>query len=179
MSDLRRPHPRTGAATDAPDRSARVLITAIVLVRAFFALTVFAGVYTDRLWYRSVGYSGVFTRLLWTKVGLFLIFGLLMAASVAANMVIAYRFRPLFRPASPEQTGLDRYRDGVDPIRTWLVVGVAVVIGLFAGTSARGSGALPAVAQRRAVRDARTRTSTRTSASTSSTCRGCTTSSTS
>ena len=41
----------------------------------------------------------MFTKVLGTKVLLFLVFGLLMGAVVAANVVLAYRFRPLFRPA--------------------------------------------------------------------------------
>ena len=53
-------------------------------------------------------------------------------------MYLAYRFRPLFRPPSPEQSGLDRYREVVTPIRMWLMIGVAVLLGLFAGTSASG-----------------------------------------
>ena len=40
-----------------------------------------------------------------------------MGAAVAANVVVAYRFRPLFRPASQEQVNLDRYREVVDPLR--------------------------------------------------------------
>ena len=61
-----------------------------------------------------------------------------MGAVVAANIVVAYRFRPLFRPASQEQVNLDRYRDVVDPLRRWLVVAIAVVLGLFAGGSGSG-----------------------------------------
>ncbi len=75
---------------------------------------------------------------MWTRIGLFLVFGVVMGAVVGVNIFLAYRFRPLFRPASPEQTGLDRYRDAVTPIRTWLLLGVSVVIGLFAGASGMG-----------------------------------------
>ncbi|NYD41054.1 UPF0182 family protein [Nocardioides panaciterrulae] len=121
-----------------PGRSRALVITAVAVVLAFFVLTTFAGWYTDRLWYRSVGFGGVFTKLFWTKTGLFLFFGVLMAVVVGANMALAYRMRPLFRPSSPEQTGLDRYREVVTPIRTWLLVGVSVVVGLFAGSSALG-----------------------------------------
>ena len=53
-------------------------------------------------------------------------------------MYFAHRFRPFFRPDSPEQAGLERYRDAVLPVRGWLVAGVSVVIGLFAGTAAAG-----------------------------------------
>jgi uncharacterized membrane protein (UPF0182 family) len=120
-------------------RRARILLIVVVgVIAAFFLVTLFASLYTDRLWYSSVGYSGVYDRVLWTRVGLFFGFGLVMAASVAANMVVAYRTRPFHRPDSPEQTGLDRYRDAVAPIRTLLLVSVAGVIGLFAGVAANG-----------------------------------------
>ena len=134
--DPRRPTPR--GRTPPPRRSRALVITASVLVVGFFALTTSAGFFTDRMWYAAVGFPEVFSTLFWTRAGLFLVFGALMAVVVGANMYLAYRLRPMFRPNSPEQTGLDRYRDAVDPIRTWLLVGVAVLLGLFAGTSASG-----------------------------------------
>jgi len=122
----------------SPQRSRALIGTIIVLVIAFFLISVFTGVWTDRLWFKSVDYSSVFTKVLGTKVLLFLVFGLLMGAVVAANVVLAYRFRPLFRPPSQEQANLDRYREVVDPLRRWLVIAVAVVLGLFAGGSGSG-----------------------------------------
>ena len=119
-------------------RSRALLITGLVLVLAFFALTTFSSIYTDRLWYRSEGYGDVFSKLFWTRTGLFLVFGVLMAAAVGANMYLAHRFRPFFRPDSPEQAGLERYRDAVLPVRGWLLAGVSAVIGLFSGTAAAG-----------------------------------------
>ena len=127
------PPPRTGSR-----RSRALIITAVVLVLGFLGLSTFANLYTDRLWYQDGGYPEVFTTLFWTKTLLFLIFGLLMAVVVGLNIYLAYRFRPFFRPTSSEQNGLDRYRDAVTPIRTWLLVGVAIVLGAFAGSSAIG-----------------------------------------
>ncbi|GAB3785170.1 UPF0182 family membrane protein [Nocardioides ungokensis] len=139
MSELFDDDPReTSPASRPPRRSRALIITALVVVLGFFALTTFAGLYTDRLWYKYAGYSEVFSTLFWTKTGLFFFFGLLMAAVVGVNIYLAYRLRPLFRPNSPEQTGLDRYRDAVTPIRTWLLVGVSLVVGAFAGSSAVG-----------------------------------------
>ena len=88
---------------------------------AFFLASVFTGIWTDRLWFRSVGYSDVFTTVLGTRVLLFLVFGLLLGAVVAPNIVLAFRFRPVFRPASQEQVNLDRYREVVEPMRRWLL----------------------------------------------------------
>ncbi len=121
-----------------PRRSRALIITAAILIVGFFALTTFASFWTNRAWYQATGYSDVFTTKLWTQVGLFFVFGGLMGLIVGANMYLAYRFRPLFRLPSPEQSGLDRYREVVTPIRLWLTIGVAVLLGLFAGTSASG-----------------------------------------
>ena len=139
MSELFDDDPRD-TPPPAPERgrSRALAITAVVVIFTFFMLTAFAGLYTDRLWFKSIGYAGVFTTLFWTKAGLFLVFGAVMALVVGANMYVAYRMRPLFRPNSPEQTGLDRYREAVTPIRTWLLVGVSLVLGMFAGSSALG-----------------------------------------
>jgi uncharacterized membrane protein (UPF0182 family) len=116
-----------------------VLITSIVLLVLFFAMSAFTGFWTDRLWFSSVGYSGVFTRLVVTKAALFVAFGLLMAVLVVLNILIAYRTRPRFRPASPEQIGLDRYRQAIEPIRLWVVLGTGAVVGAFAGASGSGT----------------------------------------
>src|SRR5436189_4749399 len=104
--------PTRGAAPrpERPGWARAVLITAIVLLALFFAMSAFTGFWTDRLWFKSVGYSGVFTRLVLTKTVLFLVFGAVLGVIVALNMFLAYRARPRFRPASPEQIGLDRYR---------------------------------------------------------------------
>ncbi|GAB2884428.1 UPF0182 family membrane protein [Nocardioides pacificus] len=122
----------------APGRSRALLITAVVLVLAFLALTGISSFWTERLWFRSLDYGSVFTTLLWTRVGLFLIFGAVMVAAVAVNLYLAYRFRPLFRPPSPEQSSLERYREAVHPVRLWLLIGISSLMGVFAGTSAAG-----------------------------------------
>jgi uncharacterized membrane protein (UPF0182 family) len=128
------------APAPRPRRSRALIGTVVVVIAAFFLVSVFTGVWTDRLWFRSLGpqYGAVFSKVLGTKVLLFLVFGLLMAVVVAANVVIAYRYRPLFRPSSQEQANLDRYREVVDPLRRWLLVALAVVLGLFAGGSGAG-----------------------------------------
>src|SRR3954449_1111024 len=92
------------SASAPPPRSSRrsraLIITAVVLVLAFLGLSTFAGLYTDRLWYKDGGYSEVFSTLFWTKTVLFVIFGALMGLAVGANIYLAYRFRPFFRPNS-------------------------------------------------------------------------------
>ena len=138
MSDLFDEGEEQRRTAPEPRRSRALIITAVILVVGFFALTTFAAFWTDRAWFDNVGFSGVFTTLIWTRIGLFAAFGGLMGLFVGLNMYLAYRFRPLYRPPSPEQSSLDRYREVVTPIRLWLTIGVSVLLGLFAGTSASG-----------------------------------------
>ena len=67
-------------------RPGTLVITAIILIVAFMLLSGFASFWTERLWFRSVGYSEVFTTLLLTRIGLFLVFAGLMGAVVALTM---------------------------------------------------------------------------------------------
>ncbi|HET8718331.1 MAG TPA: UPF0182 family protein, partial [Nocardioidaceae bacterium] len=87
--------PRPAARPTPPGRSRALVGTAIVLVVAFILVSVFTGIWTDRLWFSSVAYSSVFTKLLGTRILLFVLFGVVMGGFVALNMVLAYRFRPL------------------------------------------------------------------------------------
>ncbi|MGV9254053.1 UPF0182 family membrane protein [Streptomyces sp. NPDC003697] len=120
-----------------PSRTVRsLLMTLGVLAVLGMAFTMFAGFWTDWLWYRSVRYSSVFTTTLWTKIGLFFVFGLLMAAAVGVNIWLAHRLRPPLSAMSAEQQNLDRYRMGISPYKKWLLLGITALVGLVAGASA-------------------------------------------
>ncbi|MER7753575.1 UPF0182 family protein [Kitasatospora sp. NPDC097643] len=122
-----------------PSRRARVaLLTLGVLAVLFLLFVMFAGFWTDWLWFRSVHYSSVFTTQLWTKVGLFAVFGLLMAVIVGFNIWLAHRLRPPLSAMSVEQQSLDRYRAGLAPFKRWALIGISLVIGLVAGAAASG-----------------------------------------
>lgn len=122
-----------------PSRRARTLLMTLgVLAVLAMAFIMFAGFWTDWLWYRSVRYSSVFTTTLWTKIGLFSVFGLLMAVIVGLNIWLAHRMRPPLSAMSLEQQSLDRYRMSIAPFKKWLLVGIAALVGLIAGASAAG-----------------------------------------
>lgn len=131
---------RPAAAAPGPPqkRSKALVVTAVVLLVGFLLLTAFSSLWTERMWFASVDYSGVFTTLILTRVGLFAVFGLLMALAVGVNIYLAHRFRPLFRPASLEQESLDRYREAINPVKGWALAGFAALMGVFAGASAAG-----------------------------------------
>ncbi|WP_306970597.1 UPF0182 family membrane protein [Streptomyces afghaniensis] len=122
-----------------PSRRVRTLLMTLgVLAVLGMVFTMFAGFWTDWLWYRSVNYSSVFTTTLWTKIGLFFVFGLLMALAVGVNIWLAHRLRPPLSAMSMEQQNLDRYRMGIAPYKKWLLLGITALVGLIAGASASG-----------------------------------------
>jgi uncharacterized protein len=122
-----------------PSRRARTLLMTLgVLAVLAMAFVMFAGFWTDWLWYRSVHYSSVFTTTLWTKIGLFAVFGLLMGIAVGFNIWLAYRLRPPLSAMSLEQQSLDRYRMGLAPFKKWVLLAVTALVALIAGASASG-----------------------------------------
>ncbi|MFJ3638578.1 UPF0182 family protein [Streptomyces sp. NPDC090108] len=127
------------ARAGRPSRRARFLIVTLgVLAALGMAFTMFAGFWTDWLWYRSVHYSSVFTTTLSTKIGLFFVFGLLMALAVGLNIWLAHRLRPPLSAMSMEQQSLDRYRMAIAPYKRWLLLSATSLVGLIAGASAAG-----------------------------------------
>src|SRR5258706_87256 len=127
--------------TPLPRMSRRGRMTIIVLAAVivmFIALGWLVDIWTDYLWFSEVRYTSVFTTQLWTKIGLFVVFGLLMAGLFWFNLWLAYRLRPMLRPHSAEQQSLERYRSLLAP-RLGLWIGLlAGLIGLFTGLSAQG-----------------------------------------
>ncbi|MEO5652007.1 MAG: UPF0182 family protein [Marmoricola sp.] len=128
----------SGPAVRRPGRPRPLVLTVAVVAAVVTGFSLFAGIWTDKLWFASLGYSSVFTKLLGTRVLLFVIFGVVMALVVGINLFVAYRLRPSFRPRSPEQANLERYRVAITPIRRLLLVGISLVMGVFAGISATG-----------------------------------------
>ena len=115
-----------------------LLITVAILIALGVATALFVYFDTELLWFRSVGYSEVFTTRLVTRVAMFFGFGGFMAAVLFGNLYLAHRLRPGSRASSPEQFVLQRYRAVIEP-RRWLVFGfVAALFGLVFGIAASG-----------------------------------------
>ena len=94
-----------------------------------------SGFYIDWLWFKSVGFTTVWSTVLTTKILLFVVVGLITSLFISANILIAYRRRPLYVPLSVEADNLERYRAQLEPIRRWVFIGIAAVLVYFGGTS--------------------------------------------
>jgi hypothetical protein len=113
--------------------------TAAIIIAAIILISVLAGVWTDFLWFHSVGYSRVFATTYGIKWAMFLVAALFMAAVIGFNIWLAFRLRPEHRPVSADQQGLDAYRLVIDPHRRLVLGAVLGLIGLISGLTAASS----------------------------------------
>ena len=70
----------------------RVGAVIVALALVIVALSFAKGVYTDLLWFDSVGFQSVFTKILVTRIWLFFGGFFLIAGLLIANLYVAYRF---------------------------------------------------------------------------------------
>jgi uncharacterized membrane protein (UPF0182 family) len=110
-------------------------LTFIILAVLAGALVALSGVYVDWLWFKSVGFTGVWTTVLTTKVTLFIVAGLVTSLIIATNIFLAYRRRPFDVSMAMESDNLERYRATIDPIRRLFFAGISVVLFYFGGTT--------------------------------------------
>jgi uncharacterized membrane protein (UPF0182 family) len=109
----------------------------VAVVAAFVLLTSLRGIarfYTDYLWYDSLEQSGVWRGVLGAKVVLALLFIAAFFLLAWANLVIADRVAPPYRPSGPEDELLERYHDLVSERIGWVRAIVAGVLALIAGS---------------------------------------------
>ena len=115
---------------------------ALIVVAAVIVLLILAtslvGVYVNWLWFDSVGFTQVYRSVIQLRFLLFFIFGVIMAVGIGVNLIVAYASRPPFRPMSPEQQNLERYRVVLEPRKRLILAAVLVVVGFTAGMSAQG-----------------------------------------
>jgi uncharacterized membrane protein (UPF0182 family) len=119
-------------------RRSAILPTLVIVGILIVAFAIFTSIWTDRLWHASFGYASVFSKMLLTRIGLFLSFGLIMATCVVANAAIANRLRPPLGAQAPSSSVLERYREMLESRFVWVLVATGVVVGLFAGGAASG-----------------------------------------
>jgi uncharacterized membrane protein (UPF0182 family) len=110
-------------------------LTFIILAVLAGALVALSGVYVDWLWFKSVGFTGVWTTVLTTKIALFIVAGLVTSLIISTNIFLAYRRRPFDVSMAMESDNLERYRTTIDPIRRLFFAGISVVLFYFGGTT--------------------------------------------
>ena len=112
-----------------------LIITGAVIFAIGAAFVSLGGYYIDWLWFESVGFTSVWSTVLFTRIQLFLIVGILTSALLSVNIYIAYKRRPLYVPMNIEVSGVERLRAQIEPVRRWVFLGITAAVIYFAGTS--------------------------------------------
>lgn len=118
-------------------RSPRVpiVVTIIVLAALVIGFFIFASLYTDYAWFAQLGFQQVLTTR-WIAGTLMFVAGFLgMAIPVYVSIALAFRFRPVYAKLNSQ---LDRYQQVIEPLRRAVMIGIPVVLGIFAGLSTAG-----------------------------------------
>jgi len=116
-------------------RVSPLTITAVVLFILGSILISSSSFYADLLWYRSVDFVNVWQTTLFTKIYLFIGFGLITSIFITANIYIAFRKRPIYVPVAVEADNLERYRAQLEPVRRFVGIGVFLTLFYFAGSA--------------------------------------------
>lgn len=120
-------------ATSPVNRTrATLTITAVVIAALVIVFFVVANLYTDVLWYQQLGYLNVLTTQWIAGVVMFIVGFFAMALPVWISIEVAFRSRPVYAKLNSQ---LDRYQQVIEPLRRLAMIGIPVVLGIFAGVS--------------------------------------------
>nr|WP_276613363.1 UPF0182 family protein [Rothia koreensis] len=129
------------------------MTTFIIVVALVIAFVYMSQVYTEVLWYRQLGYIGVFVRENIIKIAVFAVGAVVMGLALWLSLRFAWTRRPSERlQAQPKQgdegseagseredlqsvfnQNMERYQQALEPMRRILMVAIPVVLGLFGG----------------------------------------------
>ncbi|MGU3410963.1 UPF0182 family protein [Microbacterium sp. M1A1_1b] len=122
----------SSTTSTAGRRSPRVpiVVTIIVLAALVIAFFIFASLYTDYQWFAQLGFQQVLTTRWFAGSAMFLAGFLGMAIPVYVSILLAFRLRPVYAKLGSQ---LDRYQQVIEPLRRVVMIGIPVVLGIFAG----------------------------------------------
>ena len=131
----------TTSSTSGPSSSGRrsprvpIVVTIIVLAALVIGFFIFASLYTDYAWFSQLGFQQVLTTRWIAGTSMFIAGFLGMAVPVYVSIALAFRFRPVYAKLNSQ---LDRYQQVIEPLRRAVMIGIPVVLGVFAGLSTAG-----------------------------------------
>lgn len=116
-----------------PRRKASPLSIAFgILAVIVFALLSAAGIYTDWLWFRQLGFEVVFFTQILGQVIAFLVGFTIMTVLVAIGLTAAWRSRPVYLKM-PEESPFQAYQQLLEGLRKVIMLGVPTLLGVFGG----------------------------------------------
>jgi uncharacterized membrane protein (UPF0182 family) len=115
-----------------------IAIIIVVILVAFLSLRNLAVLWTDEMWFSSVGFSSIFSTLFFIKVGLCLTFGAIFFFIMWGNLLLTDRFGARDLSFDPEDEVVRRYQNIVRPYAKRIYAVIALFMGLIAGLNATG-----------------------------------------
>jgi uncharacterized protein len=134
--------PKDLSTTRSPGSRRRArwwIIGAVVVIIVILAsLRTLASIYTDGLWFSSVGHHNVFSTLLVIKLGLFGVFGAIFFVVMWVNLVVCDRLASEDLAAVQKDELVRRYQQIVRPYAGRLYIALAIVMALIAASGTIG-----------------------------------------
>ena len=103
-----------------------------ILAVIVFALVSAAGIYTDWLWFRQLGFEVVFFTQIVGQIVAFLIGFVIMTLLVAIGLMFAWRTRPVYLKM-PDESPFQAYQQLLDGLRRVIMLGLPALLGVFGG----------------------------------------------
>ena len=116
----------------------RVGKVAFVVAAVLLLLSLAASLWTESLWFSSLGYSDMWWTRLRTQVLLFVVGGLVTALPIGLSLWLAHRTRPMSVPMTPGEQALAQYRRAIEPFRKVAAIALPAVLGVLGGLAAAG-----------------------------------------
>ncbi len=110
----------------------------LVLIVVLGSLRSLAGLYTDSLWFSSVGFHPVWSTLLAVKIGLFASFGAAFFVVLWLNLVVCDRLAAHGPAVDPDDDVVRRYQHAVRPYAGRVYAALALAVALIAAATTVG-----------------------------------------
>lgn len=125
-----RPDPQPNRRRSSP------LMPTIIVIGVLVAAFVFvSSIYADVLWFTQLGFERVFWTEYLSKAAIFVVAFAIMGFAVWISLRLAYRSRPVYAPDGQRQDAMSKYQSQLEPMRRLLMIGVPVVVGIFAASA--------------------------------------------
>jgi uncharacterized protein len=112
-----------------------IVIGVVILIALIISAQHIASIYTDYLWFGSIGFSSVWTKTITVEAGLAVTFTVVFFGLLWGNLLLADRLAPS-APAPAGDELVTRWQELVAPHMKWIRLGVAGLLALIGGISA-------------------------------------------
>jgi len=126
------------ANTNSPARRrvSPALIATLIVVAIGILSVAASSYYTDFLWFSQLGFSKVYTTQIIAQVGVFLAAAVAMGLITGLSLLVAYRNRPVYAKLADSANLFEQYRQILVQARRAILIGIPIVLSVFAGVAA-------------------------------------------